>query len=146
MRGYFGIGIYNGKTKENVGTLWRAAYLYGASFIFTIGKRFPRQATDTPKTELQVPMYEHNTWEDFVQNMPKNCFIACIEQNAKSRKLNDIKHPERVAYVLGAEDRGLPEKIMEGNMVIEIPTLRVQSMNVAMAGSIVMYDRYIKGL
>jgi tRNA (guanosine-2'-O-)-methyltransferase len=44
MRGYYGIGIENVKTAENVGTLWRSAYILGASFIFTIGKRYKKQA------------------------------------------------------------------------------------------------------
>jgi len=28
---YFGIGIYQGKTESNVGTLWRSAYQLGAA-------------------------------------------------------------------------------------------------------------------
>lgn len=35
-RGYFGIGIYNGKNTANIGTLWRSAAILGANFIFTI--------------------------------------------------------------------------------------------------------------
>ena len=34
---FFGIGIQNGKTPENLGVLWRTAQNLGASFIFTIG-------------------------------------------------------------------------------------------------------------
>ncbi len=41
--GYFGIGIYQAKRFENVGVLWRGAYQLGASYIFTIGKRYRRQ-------------------------------------------------------------------------------------------------------
>ena len=33
---YFGIGIYKPKTQENIGSLWRTAYILGASFIFFI--------------------------------------------------------------------------------------------------------------
>ena len=29
MRGYFGIGIENGKTVANIGTLWRSAHNLG---------------------------------------------------------------------------------------------------------------------
>lgn len=36
-QGFFGIGIQNGKTPENL----------GASFIFTIGNRYAKQACDT---------------------------------------------------------------------------------------------------
>ena len=33
---FFGIGIQNGKTPENLGVLWRSAQNLGASYIFTI--------------------------------------------------------------------------------------------------------------
>ena len=36
MSGYFEIGIYNGKTEVNMGTLWRSAYQLGASGIFIV--------------------------------------------------------------------------------------------------------------
>lgn len=39
-RGYFGIGIYHTKNVLNVGTLWRSAHNFGASFIFTVGMRY----------------------------------------------------------------------------------------------------------
>ena len=42
MRGYFGIGIENIKTEANIGTLMRSSYAMGASFVFTIGRRYAR--------------------------------------------------------------------------------------------------------
>ena len=33
--GYFGIGVYNSKSADNVGTLWRSAFMLGASFVYT---------------------------------------------------------------------------------------------------------------
>jgi tRNA(Leu) C34 or U34 (ribose-2'-O)-methylase TrmL len=44
---YFEIGIYHPKTRNNVGTLWRSAYQLGASGLFTIGRRYERQSSDT---------------------------------------------------------------------------------------------------
>lgn len=37
--GYFGIGILQGKTEGNQGTIWRSAFQFGAAFVFTIGAR-----------------------------------------------------------------------------------------------------------
>lgn len=44
---YFGIGIQNGKTPENLGVLWCTAQNLGASFIFTINLKpvFPLNKT-----------------------------------------------------------------------------------------------------
>lgn len=143
-RGYFGIGILNPKTTDNMGTLWRTAFLYGADFIFTIGARYRKQPSDTPDASKHVPLYNFETFEEFKKFMPLRSELVCIEQNEKSRKLNDVFHPERAVYLLGAEDWGIPEEILRGHQTIEIPYEKSMSMNVAVAGSIVMYDRFIK--
>ena len=141
-RGYFGIGVYHPKTTENIGTLWRSAHNFGADFIFTIGKRYKKQACDTTKAERHIPLYEYDTFEDFKNNLPKGCRIVCIEQSEKSRELSISTHPETAVYLLGAEDYGIPEKYMEGNQRVFINT--PMCINVAVAGSIVMYDRQVK--
>ena len=146
MRGYFGIGIYQTKTEVNVGTLYRSAYLMGASFIFTIGKRYKRQASDTPNAMKHIPLFEYLDFNEFKNNTPKDCKIICIELDNKAIDLTEFKHPERCIYLLGAEDNGIPEAIYKNYDTIKIPTLKPQSMNVSVAGSIVMYDRYLKGV
>ena len=40
MCGYCGIGIENGKAEVNLGTLWRSAHIFGAVFLFTVGRRY----------------------------------------------------------------------------------------------------------
>ena len=144
-RGYFGIGIYHTKTAANVGTLWRSAYILGADFIFTIGKRFPKQASDTVKAFKHIPMHEYKDMEDFMAHIPYDCQPICIEQSEKSKQLKDWVHPERAAYILGAEDYGIPEDLMKNKQVIEIENVRPYCMNVAVAGTIIMYDRLAKG-
>jgi tRNA G18 (ribose-2'-O)-methylase SpoU len=62
-------------------------------------------------------------------------------------ELSNFQHPEQAVYLLGAEDYGLPEKIMQKcHQIISIESVRLNCFNVAVAGSIVMYDRYQKGL
>ena len=59
--------------------------------------------------------------------------------------LKSFVHPERAIYLLGAEDHGLPGEIMDKcHKIISIETIRTESFNVAVAGSIVMYDRFSK--
>lgn len=112
-RGYWGIGVYNIKTETNLGILWRSAYNFGASFIFTIGKRYKKQPSDTTKAYKHIPLYEYPTFEDFYKHIPKHCSLVCVEQTDNAKSLKDFKHPERAIYLLGAEDYGLPEKITE---------------------------------
>lgn|SRR3990167_4380137 len=144
MRGYFGIGVYHPKTSENIGTLWRSAFLMGADFIFTIGKRYRKQPTDTPNTQLHVPLWEFETWEDFLSHIPEKSEVVCIEMSPKAKDLREANHPERAVYVLGAEDKGIPEKYLAGRQTLVIPSEKPFSFNVAVAGSIVLYDRLLK--
>ena len=146
MRGYYGIGVYHGKTSMNIGTLWRSAYTFGASFIFTIGKRYEKQATDTTKTIRHIPLWHFMDWKDFNDHSPYDCRVVCIEITSAAKNLSNFVHPERAIYLLGAEDTGIPEDILFGKTKLVINTQREFCLNVATAGSIIMYDRYIKEL
>jgi tRNA(Leu) C34 or U34 (ribose-2'-O)-methylase TrmL len=141
-RGYFGIGIYHPKTTENIGTLWRSAHNFGADFIFTIGKRYKKQASDTTKAERHIPLYEYSSFEDFKAHLQRGCNIVFVEQAEGAKDLKEITHPEACTYILGAEDYGVPEEIMRGYQKVFIDT--PMCLNVAVAGSIVLFDRQSK--
>jgi tRNA (guanosine-2'-O-)-methyltransferase len=142
-RGFFGIGILNGKTIENVGTLWRSADLMGAKFIYTIGRRYRKQASDTMKSWRNIPLYNYETFEEFYKALPYDCQLIGIELHEKSEYIQSFIHPERCVYLLGAEDSGLSKEAIEKcHKLIQLPGRL--SMNVAVAGSIVMYDRINK--
>lgn len=142
-RGYFGIGIENGKTKENVGTLWRTAHLLGASFIFTIGDRYKHQASDTTKAWKHVPFFQYDSFDHFLQSVPRDCQLIGVELDERAKPLKTFEHPERCVYLLGAEDWGLSkEAIARCHELVVLPG--EFSMNVAAAGSIVLYDRFSK--
>lgn len=150
-RGYFGIGIYKPKTKSNLGTLWRSAYQLGASFIFTIGERYQKQISDTVKAYRHIPMINYKTVEDFLSARPMDCLIVPIEFNEGSVNVSNYGHPERAIYLLGAEDFGFDNEYKEkiqpwAQAFVEIPSIRTESFNVSVAGSIVMYDRLYKQL
>lgn len=138
-RGYFSIGIYEPKTETNIGTLWRSAHNFGADFIFTIGKRYKKERTDTTKAEKHIPLYNYKDFDDFKNHLPIGGELVFIEQTNGARNLKEANHPERAIYILGAEDYGIPENIMKGFQKIFIDT--PMCLNVAVAGSIVMYDR-----
>lgn len=143
MRGYFGIGVYHPKTEMNIGTLWRSAMNFGAAFIFVIGRRYKKQPSDTTKTPLHVPLYQYKDWEEFAANIPHGCVQICVEQTGTAAELSKFTHPERAVYILGAEDHGIPPRLMLGRRTVFIDT--PMCLNVAVAGSIVMYDRQTKG-
>ncbi len=137
---FFGIGIQNGKTPENLGVLWRTAQNLGASFIFTIGNRYAKQASDTHNAVKAMPYYHYDTFEEFYKYLPKGARLVGVEMHETSEQLETFEHPRRCVYLLGAEDHGLSKDAIEkSHFLVEFPS--TLSLNVAVAGSIVLYDR-----
>lgn len=139
-RGYFEIGIYQGKTISNLGTLWRSAYQLGAAGIFTIGNRYRHQSSDTVKACRHIPMREYVDFDHFQNSRPINCMLIGVEMGG--RKLSGYNHPERAIYLLGAEDNGLPRHVIEKcQSIVSLDAINTLSYNVAVAGSLIMYHR-----
>lgn len=142
-RGYFGIGIFHGKNEANVGTLWRSAAILGADFMFTIGKRYKKQCSDTMNAYKHIPLYHYKDYEDFLHHIPYDCPVVAVEICETSVSLERFKHPERCVYLLGAEDHGIPAQILE-KCTAAVQLVGDYCYNVAVAGSIVMYDRVVR--
>ena len=141
------IGVYHPRSEVNIGTLWRAAYLYGASMIFTIGRRYSPQSSDTVGIWRHVPIINYPNMDAFRASRPWNTPLVGIEQVAGvSVELGRFQHPMTACYLLGAEDGGLPRSVWEYcDYLVEVESVEPVCMNVAMAGSIVLYDRHMKG-
>lgn len=137
---FFGIGIQNGKTPENLGVLWRSAQNLGASFIFTIGNRYAKQASDTHNAVKSMPYFHYETFEDFYYHLPKGARLVGVEMTETAQPLEHFEHPRRCVYLLGAEDHGLSKIAIEKSHFLVQFTSK-NSLNVAVAGSIVLYDR-----
>lgn len=139
-RGYFGIGIYCPKKSENVGTLLRSAMSFGADFTFIIGARgLHRQSSNTVKSHRHLPHYEYRDFTEFLRCMPVERTLVAVETGGADY-LHNYAHPERAVYLLGSEDTGLPEQALKAcQHIVTIPSK--QCLNVAVAGSIVLYDR-----
>ena len=137
---YFGIGIYRPKTEENVGSLWRTAYVYGASFIYVIDAKYKKQPSDVLKVWSKIPLLQFATVEAFLDTVPYSCKVVGIEQDAKATPIQRYQHPDRAMYLLGSEDHGLPKSLKEKCQdLVVLPG--ESSLNVAVAGSIVVFDR-----
>jgi len=132
--------MYHPKNTHNWGSLIRTANLLKANFIATIGRRFPKQSSDTLKSHRHIPIYEYSTFEDFKKHLPYSCEIVGVELDDRAKYIHEFTHPARAVYLLGAEDKGLPPKVRdECHRLVKLKGR--MSMNVACAGSIVLYDR-----
>ncbi len=143
MRGYFGIGVEGVSKPYNVGNLFRSAHAFGADFVFTVSANYERKIggrTDTSDSLGQLPFYEFPTLDTLM--LPKGCALVGIELDENAVELPSFRHPIRSAYVLGSERGGLsPEMTQRCDHLIKIPTKF--SLNVGIAGVVVMYDRLV---
>jgi tRNA G18 (ribose-2'-O)-methylase SpoU len=139
-RGYFGIGAERISKPLNLGNLIRSAHAFGASFVFTIGAHPDALdfSSDTSKSLSRVPYYHWATAEEM--RLPSDCRLVGLELVEDAEDLPSFRHPLKAAYLLGPEMGEISKALQyRCDHLIRIPTQF--SLNLAMAGAIVMYDR-----
>ena len=143
MRGYFAIGVEGVTKAMNVGALMRTAHAFGASFVFTLAAAYARdeaRLADTSDTPGSLPFYEFAGIADFA--LPRDCVLVGVELMDDAIDLPSFRHPHAAAYVMGPERGSLsPELVARCAHVVKIPTRF--SINLSLAGAMVMYDRMI---
>lgn len=139
----FAIGIEHPKCEDNIGTLFRSAQNFGASMLFTIGRRYKHQSSDTQKAWRHIPVLNFQSWKDYTDHAPMDWVPVVVEICDGATPLMEFVHPLCAVYILGPEDGSVSSSIVERvKNKIFIPTKRC--LNVATTGSIVMYDRSLK--
>ena len=141
MRGYCALGVEDVSKPRNAGAVIRTAHAFGAAFAFTVGDTLKRQEihhADTSKAIEQIPLYMFGSVQEFA--LPEGCQLVGIELTDDAVVLPSFRHPRSAAYVLGSERMGLSDEMLDlCDHVIKIPTKF--SLNLAVAGALVMYDR-----
>lgn len=140
MRGYFGVGIEGVSKPMNLGNLVRIAHAFDASFFFSVAPRLKLSDanSDTSHAQNELPFYAYSHPDDF--RLPIGCRLVGVEITDEAIELPRFCHPSRAAYVFGAERYSLsPQMLSLCEYVVKIPTRF--SINVGMAGAIVLYDR-----
>ena len=142
-RGFFGIGVEGISKPINVGTLFRSAHAFGASFVFTVGAAYPAKhapRSDTSATPLSVPFYGFPDVASLL--LPAGCSLIGVELMDDATAPPSFRHPRAAAYVLGPERGSLsPSMLARCDYTVRIPTQF--SINLGIAGSLVMYDRLV---
>jgi tRNA G18 (ribose-2'-O)-methylase SpoU len=126
----------------NLGNLVRIAHAFDASFFFSIAPRLKLSdaQSDTSRAQGVLPFYSFERAQDF--RLPMGCRLVGVEITDDAVELPRFRHPSRAAYVFGAERFSLsPEVLAACEFVVKIPTRF--SINVGMAGAIVLYDRLL---
>ena len=74
------------ENSRNLGTM-AVAQNMGASYIFTIGNRYAKQACDTHKAVGAMPYFHYDTFEEFYKNIPKSAMLVGVELDEKAAAL-----------------------------------------------------------
>ncbi len=142
MRGYFGVGVDGISKPMNLGNLSRIANAFDASFFFSVNAQIKMAdaQSDTSRAQQALPYYQFATIDEF--RLPLGCKLVAVEITEEAVALPRFRHPQRAAYVFGAERLSLsPAMLARADYVVKIPMKF--SINVGMAGAIVLYDRLI---
>jgi len=134
----------------NLGTLIRSALAFGFDGLImsedTVDVYNEKVVRATQGALFHLAISRRNLME-YVSDLQKSgvvVYAATLNDGAKV--MGDVMPAENMAFVVGNEGAGIRESLMEvcdGRVVIEMSSL-VESLNVGVAGSILMY--YFNGL
>ncbi len=125
----------------NLGTLMRSACAFGFNTLF-IGKGTVDIYNDKVIRSSQGAIFKLNflfgNTKDFILSLNHKVYGTNVINGIK---LKNIKKEEKIAVVLGNEGNGISKEVQDlclDNIYIEMDN--TESLNVAIAGSIIMYE------
>jgi len=140
------IAGWNTSKEHNVGSLVRTAHAVAAEEVVLVGDReWNVEAART--AELYTTVTQVADLEAFRAHLAERSWnLVAVELDDRAVNLFEAEYPERPCFLLGAEVGGVPESLRgEAALVVQIPQWGlVPSLNLAVAGSIVLYDYLAK--
>jgi tRNA G18 (ribose-2'-O)-methylase SpoU len=138
----FAIAAWNISKDHNVGSLVRTAHATAASELLLVGEReWNVEAART--AELYTTIVHLADAEAFLSRLAERTWnLVAVELDDRAVNIFEADYPDRPCFLLGAELGGIPETLIErASLVVQIPQWGlVPSLNLAVAGSIVLYD------
>jgi tRNA G18 (ribose-2'-O)-methylase SpoU len=136
------IAAWNITKEHNVGSLVRTAHAVAAEEVLLIGERdWNVEAARTAElytTVTQLP--DADAFRSHLED--RGLQLVAVELDDRAVNLFDAEYPERPCFLLGAELGGIPSELLDdAELVVQIPQWGlVPSLNLAVAGSVVLYD------
>lgn len=142
----FAIAAWNISKEHNVGSLVRTAHATGASEVLLVGERdWNVEAARTAEQYTDVRML---SGVDGLRHhlRARGWRLVAVELDRRSVTVFEARYPDRPCFLLGAELGGVPAELLdEAELIVQIPQWGlVPSLNLAVAGSIVIYDHLAK--
>ncbi|WP_163340534.1 RNA methyltransferase [Desulfopila sp. IMCC35008] len=138
----FVVVLDNLKPSFNIGKIFRSGDAFGARSVHLIGTNF-FEVKSAKGSFKWVPAVFNNSFDECYRQLhPEGYSFFILEPDAK-QSLNEISFPANSAFVFGHEEFGISFDAdkYEGVSPIRIPQSgKVESLNVSVAASIVMYE------
>ncbi len=136
------IAAWNITKEHNVGSLVRTAHAVAAEEVLLIGERdWNVEAARTAELFTTVThLPDADAFRSHLEDRELN--LVAVELDKRAVNLFDAEYPERPCFLLGAELGGVPAELLDdAELVVQIPQWGlVPSLNLAVAGSVVLYD------
>ena len=143
----FALAAWEISKEHNVGTLVRTAHAAAASEVILLGEReWNVEAARTADLYTEITQLEADP-DAFRAHLERRRWnLVAVELEESSVNLFDAAYPERPCFLLGAELGGVPQSLLDdAELIVQIPQWGlVPCLNLAVAGSIVVYDHLAK--
>lgn len=121
----------------------KPCYCDHAGFHLHYTVRIRRWHSDVTQAWRHIPLLEYADVDDFHAHIPFDCQVIGVELTDDAKPLEGFTHPQRAIYLLGPEDGSLSRAAIElCQHVVRFDS--AYCLNVAAAGTVVLYDRNAK--
>jgi tRNA G18 (ribose-2'-O)-methylase SpoU len=143
----FAIAAWEISKDHNVGTLVRTAHAAAATEIILLGEReWNVEAARTADLYTEIIQLPADPELFRAHLAARRWNLVAVELADDATNLFDAHYPDRPCFLLGAEIGGVPAELLgDAELIVQIPQWGlVPCLNLAVAGSIVVYDYLAK--
>jgi TrmH RNA methyltransferase len=133
---------------HNIGAILRTAAHFGVSGIIVSSKKVAETASAIRVSEGGfefVNIFESENLAQTLSDLNKEKYQIITTSSHSKKTLSDFKWKKKAAILFGEEAHGLSKELLASGECLKIPgTDHVESLNVSVATSIMMYDYFLK--
>ncbi|MBU4069476.1 MAG: hypothetical protein KJ646_00670 [Nanoarchaeota archaeon] len=136
------IAVMNLSNEANIGGLIRTANAADIKEVIIVGRKKWNKGAATG-AHSRIRIVKMRTSDEFVEYCRENNYnIVSVEIGEDSCNIFEYKYPKNTMLVVGNEGTGVPSKILNNSASrVYIPQYGgIECLNVAVAGSIAIYD------
>jgi TrmH family RNA methyltransferase len=129
----------------NAGTLLRSAEAFGAAAVIglkgTVDLFHPKVLRASAGSAFRVPVLRHAVWQDL--DVPAGFLVAGAVARGGEPPAS-LNFREGAVLAVGNEGAGLSAGLRQCSTPVTISTCGVESLNAAVAGSILLYEAWLR--